>query len=302
MKRVLVTGATGFLGTPCLPRLAARGFEVHGISRRSRQDGVRWHQADLLDPGATYSLLETVRPTHLLHLAWAASGGHHSDDPGNLDWVTASVRLVEAFGAVNGQRLVFAGTCAEYLPSPTPCREDTTPLRPPSLYGACKAALATLVPAYASKLGIASCSWARLFHPYGPGDRAARFIPTLVETLHRREPMACTNGHQRRDFMYVDDTVEALARLVDSDLTGPINIASGEPVAVRAFVTEIASQMNRLDLVEFGARPASGLDEADLVADVARQNEELGYRPSLRVKDGVWRTLDWYRSGGRFHE
>lgn len=271
------------------------------MSRLARQDaGTTWHQADLLDPTATRRLLEAVQPTHVLHLAWGTMDGHHWDSRENFDWVVAGVRLIEAVGAVGSQRLVLAGTCAEYAHSATPCVEEVTPLRPPSVYGACKAAVSTLLPAYASTLGVASWAWARLFHPYGEGDRAERFIPTLIRTLSDRQQIACTPGHQRRDFMHIEDAAEALARLVDSDVHGPINIASGLPVAVRTFVTAIARQLGGLELVNFGARPASALDLLDLTADVTRQRAELGFEPMIPMADGVGRMLAWYRAGGRF--
>ncbi len=114
--------------------------------------------------------------------------------------------------------------------------------------------------------------------------------------------MACTSGSQRRDFLYVEDTAEALARLVDSDVQGPINVASGEPVAVRTVVEEVGRQMERLELLDFGARPASAFDAVDLAADVTRQREALGFQPTISIADGVRRTLAWYRSGGRFRE
>ncbi|MFN8637599.1 MAG: NAD(P)-dependent oxidoreductase [Chloroflexota bacterium] len=301
LKRVLVTGATGFVGRACLPQLARRGFEIHAVSRRVRRGELgSWRQLDLLDRAATEALVAEIRPTHLVHLAWGTSEGRHWDSRENVTWLAASQHLIEAFGSAGGRRLVAAGTCAEYGPSATACSEEDTPIRPRSMYGACKAALATLIPAYAATLGIESWAWARLFHPYGPGDRAGRFIPTLIDTLHRRERIACTPGRQLRDFLYVDDCADALARLVDSDVQGAINIASGEPIPVRQFVAEIGRQLDALDSIDFGARPASSLELGDLVADVRRQAAELAFCPATPIVDGIERTIAWYRARGRF--
>ena len=100
MNRVLVTGATGFIGLGCLPRLLERGYQVHAVSSRAlatagspasggheQRDAVEWHQADLMDAGQTAQLLESVRPTHLLHLAWSVVPGGAVPAGENLRWV-----------------------------------------------------------------------------------------------------------------------------------------------------------------------------------------------------------------------
>src|SRR4030095_228074 len=87
MRRVLVTGASGFVGWHCLAPLLARGYEVHAVSTGARQDpDIRWHQANLLDPMQTSSLLAEVRPTHLLHLAWVVTPEGYRMSPLNWQW------------------------------------------------------------------------------------------------------------------------------------------------------------------------------------------------------------------------
>ena len=101
MKRVLVTGATGFIGSHSLPRLRESDYEVHAVSsRQSPQEhgeGVTWHRANLLESGEIASLMEKVQPTHLLHFAWYAVPGKYWMAPENLAWVKATVSLVQAF-------------------------------------------------------------------------------------------------------------------------------------------------------------------------------------------------------------
>src|ERR1700722_8182981 len=144
MKTVLVTGAAGFIGGHTLQRLAARGYKVEAVSRVAHpsSDAVCWRKADILDIDAVEKLIYDVRPTHLLHLAWITEHGTYWTAPENVEWLIASLKLLELFGRAGGERAVGLGTCAEYDWSAAPpfC-EDTTPLHPRNLYGAAKNSL-----------------------------------------------------------------------------------------------------------------------------------------------------------------
>ena len=128
MKRVVVTGARGFVGRHCLPLLLARGYEVHAVSTRpgpTADDDVRWHQVDLLDGAAAPALIDAVHPSHLLHLAWCTDHGAYWTSPQNLQWVETTLALARAFSRT-GRRIVMAGTCAEYrLGTSGLCGDDT---------------------------------------------------------------------------------------------------------------------------------------------------------------------------------
>ena len=308
MKRVLLTGAAGFVGSHCLAPLRARDYEVHAVSRalpatgtpsRVRAPevgaGVIWHEADLLDGQQAAALLAAVRPTHLLHLAWVVTPGAFWASPLNRPWVDASLTLLSAFGAAGGQRAVLVGTCSEYAASDDPCVESRTPLGPSTLYGASKAALSVALPAFARHYGVASAAWARVFYPYGPGEQAERLVPSIIRTLLRDEPMPCSHGRQVRDFLYIDDTADALVALLDSAVTGAVNIASGRPTTLRALVSTIGAQLGRERLLAFGARPARPDEPATLTADVTRLTREVGWTPRSSLDDGVARTIAWWR-------
>lgn len=301
MKKVLITGARGFIGRHCLPSLLAANFdEVHAVSSQvaTKIDGdVRWHQADLLDNLQASKLLSKVKPTHLLHFAWYAKPGEYWTSPENRRWLVASQKLLAEFAAQGGARFVGAGTCAEYDWSYGVLSERKTPLAPQSVYGENKRALQQTLDAEGKRLGI-STAWGRIFFLYGPHEYPQRLVSSVILSLLHDQPALCTLGHQRRDFLHVQDVADAFVALLQSDVTGPVNIASGEAVMVKEIVERIAHKLDREGLLRLGARPLSPNEPPLLVADVARLKDEVGWYPRYGLERGLEQTISWWRTSG----
>lgn len=299
MKRVLVTGATGFIGRHCLSPLLARGYEVHAVSRRGVGAGdevdINWHAADLLAPGCAAYLVDGIRPSHLMHFAWYTASGKYWTSPENLRWVEASLSLLRAFAENGGRRAVFAGTCAEYEWRFGYCSEDVTPSNPVTLYGVCKNALREIVACYAHACRF-SAVWTRLFFLYGPHEAETRLVPKVIKGLLGGESVQCTHGLQIRDYLHVCDAAEALAALLDSKLQGTVNVASGRPVAVRDIVQTLADVIGNGALLEWGALETAPDEPPLLVADVRRLVEATDWRPRIDLPTGLRDTINWWRS------
>lgn len=280
MKRVLVTGATGFIGRHALRSLAGRGYEVHGVARAPlATPDAHWHRADLLNPAQPAALLAQLRPTHLLHFAWYAEHGRFWSASENFAWVTASQQLLDHFVANGGRRFVGVGSCAEYDWRAGLCREYGTPLAPATLYGTCKDLFRRYLDAYAGHHRL-SAAWGRVFHLFGPGEHPGRLTASVIDALRRGEPALCTSGEQVRDFMHVADVADAFAALLDSDVTGAVNVASGQALAIKDLVLRIAGLMQRRELVRLGALPPRADDPPVLTADTGRLNTEVGWHPA----------------------
>ncbi len=283
---MLVTGATGFVGRQALAPLAARGYEVHAVGRRD---------VDLLDPDATARFVEDLRPTHLLHFAWYAEPGAFWQSAENERWRAASVRLLEAFAASGGTRAAVAGTCAEYDWSGSGLlSERSTPLAPRTPYGEAKNALR----ASAETLSL-SLAWGRIFFLYGPHEDERRLVASVTRALLAGLPARTTPGRQVRDFLHVADVGAAFAALLDSGAEGPVNVGSGEGVAVADVVQRLAALVGRPELVELGALEAPPDEPPLLVADVGRLRDEVGWRPSGSLDDGLRDTVEWWRATAR---
>ena len=291
--RLLVTGATGFVGGNVLPMLGTNAWELHAVRRavaapvEDDDSPFTWHAGDLRDPERVRAIVAEVQPTHILHLAWNAEHGRFWTAPDNDAWAEGTVALARAFAKQGGRRFVAAGTCAEYdwTGSTHPCREADTPCDPAAPYGKAKLAACSGVMAAAQESGM-SAAWGRLFFLYGPGEDARRLVPSVLDALRAGRRAEVTEGTQVRDFLHVHDAARAFVALLTSALEGPVNIGSGRPVTVRTVVETLARVMGRPDDVDFGARPMPAGEPPAIVADITRL-QSIGWSPQVTLERGL---------------
>jgi nucleoside-diphosphate-sugar epimerase len=300
-RRVLLTGASGLIGSHAPAALRERGFEVHALTsgelrEADAESGVAaWHHADLLDPAAAHDLIERVRPTHLLHLAWYAEHGLFWRSIENVRWVEASLRLLRAFAEAQGERAVLVGTCAEYdWSAGGRFTEEASPLAPATLYGTSKHALRTIAAAMCEQQRV-ELAWGRVFFLFGPHEHPERLVPSVARAVLAGHPAPCSHGRQLRDFLYSADVADAFAALLDSEVSGAVNIGSGEPTSIGELVRSVGAAAGDARLIRLGELPARQEEPAELVADVGRLREEVGWTPRLTLAEGVERTVRWWR-------
>ena len=192
--RVLVTGASGFIGRPLVSALSERGLAVVGASRTRPADiggAAAWIETDLL-AGDSQRLVAEARAETLVHLAWVATPGVYADALVNTAWLAASADLAATFIAAGGRRIVGVGSCLEY---------DVGPLGQRTLYGACKNACRLAFERAVAAAPDASLAWARVFFLLGAGDHESRFAPSLVCTSScAGEPAAVSRWRGRIRF------------------------------------------------------------------------------------------------------
>jgi nucleoside-diphosphate-sugar epimerase len=305
IRRVLVTGATGFIGRWAVVRLREMGAEVHAVTHHAAgapadalSRDVVWHRADLHDAAAVQRLCASVRAPHLLHAAWYVEPRDYLTSHENLRWVGATLQLAEAFRDAGGERMVGVGTSAEYGPSPGPCRELATPLAPATLYAASKRAVHDVLERWSAQTGV-SFAWGRVFNLHGPFEAPSRLVPQLVRAGVTGTAFAMRFPAQRRDYLHVADTGGAIAALLASPVTGAVNIASGEPVALAELAREVAHCLGG-PLTLAPATPA--VDPAPtLVADVSRLRNDVGFMPQYTRAAGLADSAAWWSQWWKTH-
>lgn len=254
--RVTLTGATGFVGRQILRHLLKQGCEVRALVRDpSAIEGMGVEVVQTADvftesPQRLQALLR--RTDILVHAAWYAEPGKYLTSPLNLECLTGTLRLAQAFAATGGQRFVGIGTCAEYDTSPGLLTTDT-PLDPTTLYAASKAAAYLALRSYFEDTG--SFAWCRIFYLHGEGEDDRRLVPYVRRQLAAGETVLLTRGVQVRDFLDVKDAARMITDVALGQQTGPVNICSGQPITVRELAEKIADEYGRRDLLRFGERP-----------------------------------------------
>jgi len=294
--RVLVTGASGFVGRQAVVALAASGAEVHAVSRNALPIDCAWHGVDLLDPDSTRRVLREVKPDAVLHLAWCVEHGTFWTDPANADWLAATVALARAAAEAGCRHFTGVGTCYEFdWPADGDCIEDAAPLIGHTSYdiakSQCRSALQAL---FASQdVGFA---WARLFFLYGPYEDPRRLVSSVARALVRGEPAACSRGLAARDFMDVRDAGAALAAIALAGATGDINVASGLGTRISEVASMLGDLAGRPELIRLGALPDRAAEPPRIVADVARLTGEVGFRPRFDLERGLKDALAFWEA------
>ena len=266
MTRVLVTGATGFVGRQIMRTLAASDVALIPVVRSGKEGFVntlRGVERVVLSPDIFAEpedwWVEQCQGVDLvIHAAWYAEPGKYLQAPQNMQCLIGSLTLAKGAAKAGVRRFVGIGTCFEYDLTQG-VLSVRTPLNPLSPYAAAKAALfyglSQWLPTQTVEFG-----WCRLFYLYGEGEDERRLVPYIHKQIQKGEPVELTSGKQIRDYMDVSDAGKKIVEFALCHQIGPVNICSGVPVTVRQLAEQIANQYGRKDLLRFGVRPDNPVD------------------------------------------
>jgi nucleoside-diphosphate-sugar epimerase len=312
MKRVLVTGATGFVGANLARRLLRDGHEVHLLLRRGyapwRIDAiranVRCHEVDLGDRDALARTFAAIRPEWVFHLAVHGAYSSQTDLHQMVQTnIVGTINLVEAAIGASAEVLVNTGSSSEYgLKDHAPA--ETAWLEPNSHYAVTKAS-ATLYCRHAAQRSGLRLPTLRLYSVYGPYEEPTRPIPTLVVRGLRGDLPPLVDPRIARDYVYVDDVIDAYllaASTADQESGAVYNVGTGVQLSLAEVVATARRAMAIMAEPAWGSMPDRAWDTSVWVSDSGKIRRELGWCPRITFEEGLGRTIGWFRANHDVHE
>ena len=301
-RRVLITGATGFLGPYVIAAGLALGADMHALAMENGIPGVKSWPVRVEDRRVVSEVVSSIRPEAVLHLA-AAGVTYGSSSIAEL--LTVNVAgldsLLTAISEEGACPVVVAGSAFEYAPKKRAIAE-TDEIGPVTAYGISKAAATLTARLYAGRMPI---TLLRIFNAFGAGEREPRLLPYIVARAKQGLPTDLTPGEQVRDYVYAGDVAECFWRILATPpVSGRLrllNVGSGKTVILREFVEEIASELSDRGLAaspSFGARPYRSDEVMFYVPRVERLRDILGWLPACDIKHNIGCTIDWFLSHG----
>lgn len=309
-QRVVVLGGLGFMGSHLCRALLAAGYVVRAFdkphaARAASGDFGRALEIVEGDVACAEEVIDASADADVLvHLVHTTVPGSSMEDPAHdlTSNVVTSVNWLRLLAGTAVRRLVFvsSGGTVYGLPRTVPIEEDH-PTDPISSYGISKLAIEKYVAAYASMLGIDHFI-VRPSNVYGPGQRlhtGQGVIGVMADRALRGEPLEVWgDGESLRDYLYVEDVADSVVRLLAyAGEERVFNASSGVGHSVLDIVKTLREQLGSLP--EVVHRPVRGYDVPANVLDFSRLQRATGWRPSVRLDEGVARTLDWLRSRPR---
>ena len=312
-RRILVTGAAGFIGSHLVEALLGRGDVVAGvdnfndyydvaIKRRNisaalANDGFTLHEVDLCDEVALRSVFEGMNPEVVVHLAARAGVRPSLQDP-NLYHrvnVVGSQHILDACKDYTPSHLVFASSSSVYGGSTeVPFHETNPVMHPISPYAATKRMNEMQAHVYSHVYGV-NVTMLRFFTVYGPRQRPDMAIHKFTRRIEGGAPVPMFgDGSTERDYTYIDDIIEGLLCSVDRPFRYEIfNLGEQRTTTLRALITLVEKHVGKTARIE--QQTLQPGDVTITYADIAHAREQLGYAPRFDMDEGIARFVAWYR-------
>jgi len=293
-KSILITGATGFIGSALCRQLSAHGAELYGISRQSSPDNgqpVRWWKGDLADYDRVKAVMGEVNPDILFHLGSHVAGSREVNLvlPTFRSNLHSTVNLLTAAVHVGCRRVVLAGSMEE------PEDGDAAAV-PSSPYAAAKWASNAYANMFRELYGL-SVTTARIFMVYGPGQMdLKKLIPYVTLSCLRKNAPQLTSGQRQIDWIYVDDVVQGLMAMAATEglSIDRIDLGSGGLASIKTIVEKLVDIIDPTITLQFGSLADRPLEQSR-IARVSETTDIIGWKPEISLDEGLARTVAWYR-------
>lgn len=306
-KKVVITGASGFIGSRLARELIGQGAHVTALARPNPDlwrigdlaSTINWSYPDFYDAKSLSAELQRLEPDFIYHLATYYAVDNNVDLAGIIDTnIRLGACLVKAAGRIENLKLfVNAGTCAEYGDVREPADEETR-LAPSTVYASTKAAATLVLSQMAADEGV-PLTTLRLYNLYGEHESAKRIVPYIILSMLDNKDVSLTACEQEKDYSYVGDFVRAFMQAAVEHKAGAgklFNIGSGKAIKMRRLVEEIAANLPESKArIDFGALPYRENEMWYQCAVIEEAKKHLNWRPETGLEEGVRKTVDWYR-------
>ena len=299
MKKALVTGANGFVGSALVKELVANGVEVIALDRDGCNgnipEGVRFVAHELADSAKIAELISDRDIDVFYHFAWVGSAGPARADTqlqlNNVQWTVDCLRVAKQ---MNCQRFVCAGSIMEHETISAAYKQGNKPGMG-YVYGSGKLVAHTMCQCVAAEIGI-DLMWAKITNAYGAGELSPRFVNTTIRKIINNEPLQFTSGTQNYDFVYIDDVARAF-RLIGENGKPFCHylIGSSNAKPLREFILEMKLSIAPDKEFVFGDVPFTGVNMPLEEFDCSVTEKDTGFKAEISFADGVRRTMEWIK-------
>ena len=302
MKKAIVTGANGFIGSAIVKDLLSRNIEVYALGRASNKDnipaGAHFVEYDLTDSKKLVDLIDDRNIDVFYHCAWTGSAGTARFDTAlqlqNAQWTIENIQTAKALGC---KRVVCAGSIMEQETIMAVYAQGNQPGKG-YIYGSGKVVAHLMAMPVAADLGI-DLVWAEITNAYGAGEFSPRFINTTIRKIINHEPLQFTAGTQNYDFVYIDDVARAFYMIGENGK--PFHhylIGSSNAKPLREYILEIKEAIAQEQEFVFGDIPFTGVDLPLEKFDCSLTEEHTGFKAEISFQDGIKRTMEWIKEQG----
>ncbi len=301
--RILLSGASGFVGSHVLRHLLADGG--HDVAILARAPGEARRIVDLLEhvtiitgdlaelPTVETDIMDFA-PDAVVHLAWTGVGNRDRNDECQIENLGHTIALVRMARIAGARHWIGLGSQAEYGPHNGVIDEDAR-TNPTTLYGITKLSACHYTRHLCAEYGL-RWAWLRLFSSYGPDDNTGWLIPSITLQLLRQECPPLTAGAQQWDFLYATDVAAAIGRTLSTPTAkGIFNLGSGRAHTIRSVAERVRDLIDHALPLGFGEVPYRRGQVMHLQADIERLRAETGWSPQVSLEDGLPQTVEWYR-------
>lgn len=293
--KILITGASGFLGGAVARRAKQAGFVVLGVGAREHcptmiAAHLSYQSLELSDDDALEAYLAANKPDIIVHAGWHGVAGRFKDQDVQYANIVPTSRLIELGARYGLRKFIGIGSQAEYGQYEG-CINENAPTNPTTLYGAAKLAACVLARQRTQELGV-DFAWMRLFAIYGPGDNPHWLIPSLITAFAKGICPPLTQGRQTCDYLHINDAADAVLAVVKSrQAHGIFNFSSGSGDTVHEIVTVLRDLIAPKVELEFGTMPYGANQIFHMQGDIAKLIAATGWHPKTGLPQGLAETV-----------